>query len=100
MQTAIEEAGKLGEFTRDALVIYAVRLGRLQTRPRPDVEEEPMTNTYNAEVTRDGKWWMVAIPEIDGLTQARSLSEAELMARQYIAVTLGLRLDDVAVNLI
>jgi predicted RNase H-like HicB family nuclease len=44
--------------------------------------------TYAANVTRDGKWWMVAVPEIDGLTQARSLAEADRMARSLIAVTL------------
>lgn len=55
-------------------------------------------STYTAQVTRDGRWWMVAVPEIDGLTQARRLSEAELMARELIAVTLDLPLDDVAVD--
>ncbi len=42
--------------------------------------------TYEIKVYRDGKWWMVGIPEIDGLTQARRLSEVEDMARSYIAV--------------
>lgn len=42
--------------------------------------------TYEIKVYRDGKWWMVEIPEIDGLTQARRLSEVEDMARSYIAV--------------
>jgi hypothetical protein len=55
--------------------------------------------SYEATVTRDGKWWMVAIPEIDGLTQARRLSEAERMAREYVAVSLGLPLQSVAVRL-
>jgi len=56
-------------------------------------------NIYDATVTREGKWWMVAIPEIDGLTQARRLSEAEKMAREYVAVTLDLPLDSVAIRL-
>jgi hypothetical protein len=53
---------------------------------------------YRVEVTREGKWWMVAIPELDGLTQARRLEEAPLMAREFIAVALDVALSDVAVN--
>lgn len=56
-------------------------------------------STYTAMITREGKWWMVAIPAIDGLTQARRLSEAQLMAREYIAVTLDVPLADVSVVL-
>ena len=44
--------------------------------------------TYEATVERDGKWWMISIPEIDGLTQARSLAEADKMARSLVAITL------------
>ncbi|MEP6480005.1 MAG: hypothetical protein ABJB03_11475 [Rhodoglobus sp.] len=54
---------------------------------------------YEAIVSRDGKWWMVSIPALDGLTQARRLSEAELMAREYIAVTLDVPLDQVEVTI-
>jgi len=43
---------------------------------------------YSATAERDGKWWMVSVPEIDGLTQARNLSEAAKMARSLIAITL------------
>jgi len=53
---------------------------------------------YRAQVTRDGRWWMISVSEIDGLTQARRLSEVELMARELIAVTLDLRLSEVAVD--
>lgn len=42
--------------------------------------------TYRVNVTREGKWWMVAIPELDELTQARRISEAEAMARDLIAL--------------
>ncbi|GHF14867.1 hypothetical protein GCM10011600_14790 [Pseudolysinimonas yzui] len=52
---------------------------------------------YRVEVTRDGKWWMVAIPEVDGLTQARRLEEAPLMARDYIAVSLDVPIEEVDV---
>ncbi len=52
---------------------------------------------YQVVVTRDGRWWMISVPEIDGLTQARRLSEVERMARELIAVTLDVRLSEVAV---
>ncbi|MFD4180347.1 HicB family toxin-antitoxin system [Rhodococcus sp. NPDC058514] len=54
--------------------------------------------TYRVEVTREGKWWMVSIPELDGLTQARRLAESDRMAREYIAVTTGVPLDEVSVE--
>ncbi|PJE17453.1 MAG: HicB family toxin-antitoxin system [Mycobacterium sp.] len=41
---------------------------------------------------------MVILPELRGLTQARRLSEAPLMAREWIAVTTGTPLADVAVE--
>ncbi len=53
---------------------------------------------FKIEVTRDGRWWMVHIPEIDGLTQARRLSEAETMAREYIALDRNLPIDDIKVE--
>ncbi len=53
---------------------------------------------YAANVTREHKWWMVHVPEIDGITQARRLGEAELMARELIAVTVGIPLEKVKVD--
>lgn len=57
-----------------------------------------MKREYKIEIERDGRWWMVAIPELDGLTQARRLSEARLMAREWIAVTTGTPIDDITVH--
>lgn len=54
--------------------------------------------SYDVQVTREGKWWQVAIPELDLLTQARRVGEAELMAREAIAVTLDVPLSQVAVT--
>ena len=55
-------------------------------------------NEFTASITRDRKWWMVAVSGIDGLTQARRLSEVELMAREYISSTLDLPLEEVRVT--
>jgi hypothetical protein len=54
---------------------------------------------YKIEIERDGRWWMVHIPELDGLTQARRLNEAALMGREWIAVSTGTPLVDVAVSI-
>jgi hypothetical protein len=27
-------------------------------------------HTYEISIYRDGRWWMIRIPELDGLTQA------------------------------
>lgn len=58
-----------------------------------------MTHEFKAEVTRDGRWWMISFPELDGVTQARRLSEAEQMAREYIAVSTDLPIKEVKVNI-
>jgi hypothetical protein len=54
--------------------------------------------TYDIEVTRDGKWWMIHIPVLDGLTQARFPGEIEDMARDYIAVTTDTPIEEIRVN--
>jgi predicted RNase H-like HicB family nuclease len=42
--------------------------------------------TFDIQVTRDGRWWMIHVPEIDGVTQAEDFEEVEEMAHSYIAV--------------
>lgn len=54
--------------------------------------------TYEVTVSREGRWWMVGVPEIDGLTQARRLDEVERMAREYIAVSTDVPVSKVAVD--
>lgn len=46
--------------------------------------------TYEVTAERDGKFWFVRIPEIDGATQGRTLSEVPEMARDYIALVTGI----------
>ena len=54
--------------------------------------------TYDIEVTRDSRWWMIHIPVLDGLTQARFPGEIEDMARDYIAVTTYSHIEDIEVR--
>lgn len=59
-----------------------------------------MSESYEVTVTREGKWWMIEVPALGdgGLTQARRLGEAELMARELIAVSVGKPLADITVS--
>jgi hypothetical protein len=55
--------------------------------------------TFGVHVVRDGKWWMISIPDILGLTQARNPGEVELMAREYISLTLDVEMDSFDIEL-
>ena len=44
------------------------------------------TRNYDITVRRDGKFWYIEIPELEGATQARTLNEVEEMATDYIAL--------------
>ncbi|MFM5968230.1 MAG: hypothetical protein ACKOQ8_04220 [Micrococcales bacterium] len=57
------------------------------------------THKYQAKAYLDGKWWMVEIPELGGLTQARKLKEVADMARDFIAVTLEVPVEEVEISL-
>lgn len=48
-----------------------------------------LRKTYTVDVTRSGRWWAIAVPELKGVfSQARRLAEAELMAHDAIAAVL------------
>lgn len=55
---------------------------------------------YKAEITRDGRWWMINVPEIDQLTQARRINEIAEMARSLIAISTGEPLDKITVDIV
>jgi hypothetical protein len=55
---------------------------------------------YKVEVVRDGRWWMIHVPEIDGLTQARRVDEVEDMARSLIAISTDTPLSDVSIHVV
>lgn len=44
---------------------------------------------FTAHVTRDGRFWLIHVPEIDRYTQARHLREIDTMARDLVAVMTG-----------
>lgn len=41
--------------------------------------------TYVLDVAREGRWWIIDVPELGYRTQARSLAEVDEMARDLIA---------------
>ena len=42
---------------------------------------------YEVQAIREDGWWMITIPALDGLTQARRREDVEREARDYIVVT-------------
>jgi len=60
---------------------------------------ETMNTHVNAEASRDGKWWLVYVKEVDHYTQARNLAEAKLMAQDLTAMMLDIPLASVDVTL-
>jgi hypothetical protein len=50
--------------------------------------------TYHAEVTRDGKFWLIRIPEIDRSTQALRYKDVAVMASDLVEIITGLSPDD------
>lgn len=54
---------------------------------------------FHANAYLEGKWWMVEIPEVNGLTQAKKLTEVTLMAREFIAVTLDIPMDSFEIEM-
>lgn len=55
--------------------------------------------TYDVTVERDGRWWMITVPQIDQVTQARRIDEIEEMARSLISISTDSPLDDITVNI-
>ncbi len=54
--------------------------------------------TYDVNVERDGKFWFVDVPAVKRATQARTLAEVEVMARDLIAIMLDVEPDSFAIN--
>lgn len=52
---------------------------------------------YDVTVRRDGRFWYIDIPALDGATQARTLTEVDEMAKDYIALATGTPADRIEV---
>ena len=57
-----------------------------------------MNKQYDTVIYLDGKWWMVEIPELSIVTQARRKNEVIPMAKDAIATYLDLE-DTSGINL-
>lgn len=58
-----------------------------------------MSTEFDVEVTRDGKWWMVSVPILNVVTQARRYADVETAARELIAVVTDAPLSQVTVHI-
>jgi hypothetical protein len=85
---------------REQFELHRLR-GALEHRffPARATQATPM-RCFDIEITRDGARWRVYIPEIDGLTKARHRGEAEMIAREHIALSLGKPIAEVAVQVL
>lgn len=54
--------------------------------------------SYDIEVTHDGRWYMIHVPAIGQLTQARHEGEIDQMARELIAVSTGTPINQIDVR--
>lgn len=45
-----------------------------------------MKKSYTATATKTGKYWHIEVPKVESVTQARSLDEADEMARDLISI--------------
>jgi phosphate transport system protein len=56
--------------------------------------------SFDVEITRAGTWWKIQIPEIGGWTKTRRREDADMIAREHIAVIIGAPIADVAVRVV
>ena len=59
------------------------------------------TTTFTALCERAGRWWTIRVPQVEGLTaQVRSLDQAEIITRQFIARALGIPPESIKVEIL
>jgi DNA-directed RNA polymerase specialized sigma subunit len=55
--------------------------------------------TFRADVTRDGRFWSIRIPELDRSTQALRYKDITTMANDLVEVMTGLTVDEFDLHL-
>lgn len=55
--------------------------------------------SYRVHAEREGKFWLLRVPELDIMTQARRLTEADEMTRDLIATWLDVAPDSFTIDL-
>jgi len=55
-------------------------------------------STYEAHVTRNGNWWIISVPAVDGSIQAPTISDVIPKAKEHVAGTLNVPLSTVEVH--
>lgn len=53
---------------------------------------------FDAVATREGKWWIITVPELDAVTQARNVREIDDMAGGLISALLDIDEDLIHVS--
>lgn len=53
--------------------------------------------THFINVKREGKFWLIAIPELDGLTQARKWDEIPQMAKEFISLMTQAKTEEIKI---
>jgi len=53
---------------------------------------------FDAVATREGKWWIITVPELDAVTQARNIREIDDMAGGLISALLDIDEDLIHVS--
>jgi DNA-directed RNA polymerase specialized sigma24 family protein len=54
--------------------------------------------TFNATARREGKWWVIEIPELGQTTQARTVAEIKIMATDLAAVMRDVDPSEIQIN--
>lgn len=59
----------------------------------------PSVRNLDATAYKEGRWWMISIPEIDALSQATTIESVPAVAADLAAIVLNVPAEDVAVHI-